>query len=102
MPSTVGEHNVRLHQKNPLIYLGGGRGRVQASDGVLFVSYTVTREEVPLSFRVYSNADSAAPITQAAVATAELTPGHHVDLVLCTEADGTISISAVPNSTKPE
>ncbi|SFN95829.1 Restriction endonuclease [Bradyrhizobium sp. Ghvi] len=101
-PFTVGEHNVSLRQSCPLIYIMDGDQRVQASLGVLLVSYTVTREEVPLSFQVYSSADTATPITQAAVATAELAPGQHVDLVLTTQADGTISVSAVPNSTKPE
>ncbi|MCK1345929.1 restriction endonuclease [Bradyrhizobium sp. CW11] len=102
IPSTVGSHNVRLHQNSPLIYKLEGAHRVQALSCTLLVSYTVACEEVPFSFQVYSSAGAEKPITEAAVATAELAPGRLVDLVLCTEADGRVSISAVPNSTKPD
>ncbi|MCP3462130.1 restriction endonuclease [Bradyrhizobium sp. CCGUVB23] len=101
IPSAAGIHNVRIHQNSPLIYILDGTHRLQASSCTLLLSYTVTREEVPFSFQVYSSASTEMPIAQAAVATAELAPGRHVDLVLCTEADGTVSITAVPNSTKP-
>jgi hypothetical protein len=102
VPSAVGDHNVRLQQKNPLIYLIEREHRVQASSGTLLMSFTVTAEEVPLSFQSYSNADTKIPITQAAVATLDVGDGHHVDFVLSTEADGRIAMGCVPNSTKPE
>jgi hypothetical protein len=102
IPSTEGEHNVRLRQKDPSIYLIEGERRVQASLVTLIVSLTVTTEKVPLSFQSYSNADTKTPITQAAVATFAVGAGRHVDLVLSTEADGGIAVSCVTNSTPPE
>jgi len=102
LPSAAGDHNVRLQQKNPLIYLIEGEHRVQASLVTLLVSFTVTTEKVSLSFQSYSNAGTKIPITQAAVATFAVGDGHHVDLVLSTEADGRIAIGCVTNSTKPE
>ena len=102
LPSAVGDYNVSIQQKDPLVYLIGGARRVQAASCTLSMSFTVTTEEVPLSFRTYSHADTKATITQAAVATFDMGDGHHVDLVLSTEADGRIALGYVPNSTKPE
>lgn len=101
LPSGVGDHNVRLQQKNPLIYLIEGERRVQASSCTLLVSFTVTTQEVPLSFQTYSHADTTIPITEAAVATLDMGDGHYVDFVLSTEPDGRIAMGYVPNSTKP-
>ena len=102
LPATPGSHQVRIHQVAPLIYLGEGENRVQASSCMLLLSYTVIQEQVPLSFQTYSHADTKAAVTQAAVATVDMGGGRHADFVLSTEADGTIAMSYVPNSTKAE
>ena len=102
LPFDVGTHHVRFHQKNPAVYLMEGQHRVQALSCTLLVSFTVTTEEVPMSFQAYSHADTNMPITQAAVATVDMGDGHHVDFVLSTDAEGGIALGYVPNSTKPD
>jgi hypothetical protein len=99
---TVGDHTIRFQQKDPLLYLVEGEHRVQASSCSLLMSLTVTAEEVPLSFQIYSHADTKIPITQAVVGTLDEGNGHHVDIVLSIEADGRFAVASFPNSTKPE
>jgi hypothetical protein len=102
VPSEEGSHDIRVVQPKPAVYLMDGENRIQATACTLLMSLTVTREQIPLSFQTYSKAGTDSLITQAAIATVDVGNGKYADLVMSTQADGSIVLHVVPDSTKPE
>jgi hypothetical protein len=99
IPERPGSHVVRLIDKNPQFCTFVDGRQVKAERATLTVAYTVTETDEPFAFHSYKDIAGSKSITNAAVANLKFGQ-HATNLVLASQADGSVSVSLVPHLEK--
>jgi hypothetical protein len=87
---------------NPSVYGVINGERLRASLLALTVSYTVTEDFEPFSFRTYRDVGKSKDVSQAAVLTMKVSDGKFADVVLATDEEGRITVSMIGRAERPK
>lgn len=97
-----GDYTRRGHDDDPEIYAILNGEKTKAKLVSITVSYKVTEEFKPFSFRTYKDVGRSKDVTQVAVASMDVGDGSFADMVLSTDDDGHIIVSVVRGGRHPK